>query len=61
MCLCLQNRYMTKVVDISEIIEDTNTKYLQYNYWKRNFLELFNDSTVDTCLSFRSKISLLLA
>ena len=26
MCLCLQNRYMTKVVDISEIIEDVNMK-----------------------------------
>ena len=26
MCLCLQNRYTTKVVDISEIIEDVNTK-----------------------------------
>ena len=26
MYLCLQNRYMTKVVDISEIIEDVNMK-----------------------------------
>ena len=26
MCLCLQNRYMTKFVDISEIIEDVNMK-----------------------------------
>ena len=26
MCLCLQNRYMTKDVDISEIIEDVNMK-----------------------------------
>ena len=26
MYLCLQNRYMTKVVDISEIIEEVNTK-----------------------------------
>ena len=25
-CLCLQNRYMNKVVDISEIIEEVNTK-----------------------------------
>ena len=25
MCLCLQNRYITKVVDISEIVEDVNT------------------------------------
>ena len=26
MCLCLQNKYITKVVDISEIIEDVNRK-----------------------------------
>ena len=26
MCLCLQNRYMTKVVDICEIVEDVNMK-----------------------------------
>ena len=26
MCLCLQNRYMTKVVNISEIMEDVNMK-----------------------------------
>ena len=28
---------MTMVADISEIIEEVNTKYLQYSYWKRNF------------------------
>ena len=26
MCLCLQNSYITKVVDISEIVEDVNMK-----------------------------------
>ena len=26
MCLCLQNRYITKVVDIIEITEDVNMK-----------------------------------
>ena len=26
MCLYLQNRYMTKVVDISDVIEDVNMK-----------------------------------
>ena len=42
---------MTKVVDISEIIEEVNTKISTIQLLEKKFLlELFKDSTVDTHL-----------
>ena len=37
MCLFLQNRYMTKVVDISEVIEDVNTKISTILFLEKKF------------------------
>ena len=52
---------MTMVVDISEVIEEVNTKISTILLEKKCLLKLFKDSTVDTCLCLKSKISLCLA
>ena len=49
------------VADISEIIEEVNTKISTIQLLEKKFLlELFQDSTVDKCLCSKSKISLCL-
>ena len=53
--LCLQSMYIIRVVEVSEIIEEINTKMSTMWLLEKKFLLVFN--TVVSCLSCKSKIS----
>ena len=56
-CLCLQNRYITSVIVIIEIIEDVNVKIFTILLRKKFLL---GGNVYLVCLFCNSKISLLL-
>ena len=55
-CLCLQNRYITSVIVIIEIMEDVNMKILTILLRKKF---LYGEDVYLVCLFCKSKISLL--